>query len=204
MATTVSRKTTQPKEEVAEEAEEVKDELDEQIEVFEPTPKAVDRVLTHPETNETKTFVQKEMGFMVKLKFFRLLSGTLRLASDTQGANPAEFLQEAFGEVIGEDGGIQPSVDSTGAFLTGIMRLVELAPDFLEDAYLLILGVKPEDQPWALQAMDSLDDDEGIDILETFVAQNGKAIRRFFDKHLRRIGATISREIGLEEDTEQE
>jgi hypothetical protein len=209
MATTVSRKTKQPEEEVAQEVEEAQEdeatkELDEQIEVFEPVAKVVDRTLVHPVTNEEKTFVQKEMGFMAKLKFFRLLSGTLRLASDTQGANPAEFLQEAFGEVVGPDGEIAASVDTTGSWLTAVMRLVELAPDFLEDSYILILGVKPEDQAWALEALESLDDDEGVDILETFIAQNGKAIRRFFDKHLRRVGQTISREIGQNEGTEQE
>lgn len=199
--TTVTKKTAENKEEKQTELDEAQSELDKQIEVFEPVPKAKDRTFTHPETNEEKTWVQTEMGFMSKIKFFRLLAGTLRLASDTQSGSPMDFIQEAFG-----DGNIQNMDEETQAssFVSGMIQLVELAPDFLQESFVLILNVKPQDESWFIEALDSLDDEEGIDIIETAVAQNGNAIRRFFDKHLRRVGETISREVGnpLEEGKE--
>lgn len=182
---------------------EVVDELEEQIQVFEPVSRAVQRELEHP-SGDKKTYIQKELGFLAKLRFFKLLSGTLRLASDnSEGANPAEFLQEAFGDVIGPDG-LQTQEDSAGAFIGAVMRLVELVPDFIEESYVIILNVPIEEKVWAFEALETLDDETGIDILETFVAQNSKAIKRFFDKHLRRVGQRISQEIKIEEDTEQE
>ena len=192
--TTVTRKDAP--EEVAEaveeeSAEELKTELDEQIEVFRPTAKAVDRTFTHPLTGEEKTWTQTEMGFMPKIRFFRLLAGTLRLASDTKGGSPMDFIQEAFGEAELTDENLQAST-----FVNGIIQLVELAPDFLEESFVLVLNVKPQDEAWFYECLEGLDDETGIDIIEVAIGQNGAAIRRFFDKHLRRMGQTISREVG--------
>lgn len=174
-------------------------EIEEQIEVFEPVKKAVDRVLTHPDTNEKKTFVQHEMGFMTKLKFFRLLSGTLRLASESDAqangsGGVAVFLQETVGNIQNME-----DANATNEFLVTMMRLIELVPEFAEELYLLALNVRPSDQVWATEALGEIDDDLGEDILVTFIAQNGKSITDFFGKRLRRIGKRINHEINLKE-----
>jgi hypothetical protein len=166
---------------VKEEPEAVVDPLEEQIAVLEAVHKAVDRTLVHPETQEERTFVQHEMGFMTKLKFFRLLSGTLRLASEQQ-----------YGGIMGVVEATMTGDQSSTEFLETIMRLIELVPDFAEQTYIYALNIKPKDQEWALQAFDSLGDEEGIDILDTFIAQNGEAIRDFFVKHLKKIGQRVS------------
>jgi hypothetical protein len=186
-------KATKPKEEKspAEEA------IDEQIAVFEPVALAVDRVLVHPDTGEEKTFVQHELGFLAKLKFFRLLSATLRLASQNDQAGVAGFLQEAIDSITTSEN------IGNEQFLDVLMKLVELVPDFIDEAYLLALNVRPNDQEWVVQAFETLDDETGIDIINVFVAQNGKAIQDFFGKHLQKVGATIQATLALE-DTEQE
>jgi hypothetical protein len=169
--------------------------LDEQIELLD-VPKAVDRTLEHPETGESRTYVQHEMGFLTKLKFFRLVAGTARLATDGQGGI-AEFLEETM-------------VDSGGAtdnFMTTITQLIELVPDFYQEAAMLILKVPVAEQAWVGQALENISDEEGVDILDVFIAQNGAALRDFFTKHLQKLQKRASEEFGSlvsAEDTEQE
>ena len=168
--------------------------LDEQIELLD-APKAVDRVLKNPITEEERTYVQHEMGFMTKLKFFRLFSGTLRLASQSEVGGVSQFVESAI------QGGINPET-----FIETLMKLVELAPDFIEEAYMLILKVPLDEQVWATEALDSLSDEEGVDILDVFIAQNAEALNAFFTKHLKKLQTRATSEFGnlLNEDTEQE
>lgn len=157
--------------------------LEEQIEVFEPIAQAVDRVLSYG--GQTRKYVQHEMGFLTKLKFFRLLSQTIRMASEDVEGGTSAFLDELFSSAAQED------TESTNAIFGGILRLVELSPDFIEEAYMYALSVPPEDRAWAQLALENLTDDEGLDILEVFVAQNGESIRDFFMKRLRKIGKRL-------------
>lgn len=170
------------------------EELDEQIEVFEPVAKAVDRTFEHPQTGEEKTFVQYEMGFLTKIKFFRLLSGTLRLATEETGSNVNTLLYDVLGE---EQAGEVNYIDA-------IMQLTELAPDFLEEAFVLILRVSPEDEIWFRESLDGISDEVGVDIIDTFIAQNAKAIKRFFTKDLRKVGQRFSQEISEGTELESE
>lgn len=179
----------------APEVEEVKDELKEQIEVLEPVAKVVERKLKLD--GEERTFIQSELSFFSKIKFFRLLSGTLRLATQEeggQGGGVADLLQEAF--VGAQQLGNQ---EIANVFLDAILRLVELAPDFLEETYLLAFNVKPEQTLWVAQALQNIDDEEGVDILDTFVAQNGKAISDFFSKRLGKLSKRVQEFIPTQE-----
>lgn len=178
---------------------EVKTEVDEQIEVFEPVAKAVDRVLTHPETGEQKTFVQHELSFLPKLKFIRLLSGTLRMSSTDEQGGIGVFISEAIAGLQSQN-----QQEMASEFLTTILALAELAPDFMEEAIILALSVKPEDQAWAIEAIQNLDDNQGLDIVEVFIAQNGASLRDFFTKRLSKIGARLNQELAVEEQQESE
>ncbi len=175
-------------------AEEQQEQLDKEIEVFEPVALAVDRTLEFG--GQTKTYTQHEMGFMTKLKFFQLLSGTIRLASeDTEGGTSA-FLDEIFGSLD------QSGPSSANAMFGGLMRLVELSPEFIENAYMFALSVPVNERDWAKAALENLTDEEGIDILETFVAQNAESIHDFFTKHLARIGKRVATMFGPQDQSE--
>lgn len=177
------------------EPEEEKDVTKEQIEVFEPVGKAVDIKLTHPDGSE-RTFVQHELGFLSKLKFFRLLTGTIRLASTTDEAGLVGFVANLI-EAFSND---NPNYEE---LLATILTVTELIPDFVEETFLLALNIKPEDELWVREAFAELDDDQGIEIVEVFVSQNGEAIRDFFNKRLRRVGLRIQKQVGsLSQDTE--
>jgi hypothetical protein len=163
-----------------------------EVEVFEAVAKSVPRTLTHPETGEEREFSQHELAFIPKTKFFRLVSGTLRLAADE-----GDGVNNLISDVINDVSGV-----SNDQMILGVMRLVELSPDFLEEAFLYALNVKPKDREWAYTALESLDDEEGLDIIEVFVAQNGDAIKDFLPK-LQKIGKRVQKVIQTE-DTEQE
>lgn len=174
--------------------------LEDDIEVFEPVAKSVSRTLEHPETGEKRTFSQHEMGFMTKLKFYRLLSGTLRLAvvDDQVQANSIQGIaQKYFG------GDVEDSTDNS-QMIKGLLKLVELSPDFIEEAYVYALNAKPKDREWLYESLDSLSDDEGIDILRVFVLQNGESIKDFFTEKLPKLWREIESQISFSLDTEQE
>jgi hypothetical protein len=195
---TVDKPAVKPTE--AKKAPEVKDELEKQIEVLEPVAKVVERKLKLD--GEERTFVQHEMSFFSKIKFFRLMSGTLRLATEQdggQGGGVADLIQEAF--VGAQQLGNQ---EVANVFLDAVLRLVELAPDFLEETYLLALNVKPEQTLWVSQAFQELDDEVGIDILDTFVAQNGKAISDFFSKRLGKLTKRVQEFIPAAQDQQDQ
>lgn len=163
--------------------------LDEQIAVFEPVGRAVTRVIKHPNGTE-KEFVQKEFTFMTKIRFLRLMSGTIRLAAEAGGTTVSEIITDTFGDVqdLTSRGISSESVEDIVAsqFITTVINLVELAPDFLEELFLIALEVprKEDEVNWALEAFETIDDDTGFDILDTIVAQNSKAIKDFFTERL--------------------
>lgn len=161
--------------------------IDEQIKLLD-VPKAVDVVLKDPVTDEERTYVQHELGFLPKLKLFRLLSGTIRLATENDSGGAEQFVNEALGSTAGQ-------ISSEG-FIEMMMKLVELAPDFIDEAYLLILKVPLEEQEWARKALDELDDEQGLKIIDTFIAQNGQSLRDFFTKRLASLQKRATTEFG--------
>lgn len=183
-----------PKDETPGKVEPAKDKtpeetLDEEIAVFEPVEKAVDRKLTY--LGDTRTYVQHEMGFLTKLKFFRLLAKTIRLSASDDEGGVSEFLNEFFSP---------GAISNQNAMVTGLLQLIEHSPEFIEEAYCYALSVPLEEQAWAYGAFETLSDDEGLDILDVFVAQNGKAMRDFFTQKLPKIGKRLQTMIGQEKE----
>ena len=196
--------------EEAVEAPVVNDEVsdfEKQVEILDTVSSEVTVTLTHPVTGETKDFTQKELAFIPKARLVSLLATTIRAASDNNG-NIGEVITDMFGgvnDLIAQ--GVDP--DDAESFATNqlldvILRLVEITPDFLDQLYLLVLGVKPKDRQWVVDALKVIDDEQGIAILDTAIAQNGEALRTFFDTHLRKIVTRVSSLVASEKDTEQE
>ena len=191
-------------EEILEEASE----FEKQVNILDPVALSKEVVLVHPETGESKTFIQKELAFIPKTRLLSLVATTLRMASDQDG-NIGDVISDTFGgvnELINQ--GVAPEdAESFAAnqFLDVILRLVEIAPDFLDQLYLLVLNVKQKDRQWALAALEVIDDEQGIEILDTAIAQNGDALKNFFDKHLRKVANRVSNVIAEapEKDTAQ-
>lgn len=181
--------------------------FEKQIDILDPVALAKEVTLKHPETGEEKTFIQKELAFIPKTRLLSLVATTLRMASDQDG-NVGDIISDTFGgvnQLINQ--GVDPEEAESFAanqFLDVILRLVEIAPDFLDQLYLLVLNVKQKDRQWVIAALEVIDDEQGIEILDTAIAQNGDALRNFFDKHLRKVANRVSNVIPTpEKDTEQ-
>jgi hypothetical protein len=182
-------------------------ELEKQVNILDPVAFAKEVTLTHPSTGEEKTFIQKELAFIPKTRLLSLVATTLRAASDSDG-NVGEIVNDVFGgvnDLISQ--GVDPEDAesyATNQLLDILLRLVEIAPDFLDQLFLLVLGVKSKDRQWVIDSLEVIDDEQGIEILDTAIAQNGDALKDFFDKHLRKVLARVQNIAGVEKDTGQE
>lgn len=193
-----------------ESSEEIVSGIEKEINVLDPTPNVKEVVLTHPVTGETKTFNQKELAFIPKTRLLSLVATTIRAASDSDNGNGnvGDLVSDMFGgvnDLIGQGVDQQDAENyATNQFLEIIIRLVEIAPDFLDQLYILVLNVKPKDRQWVIDSLEIIDDEQGIDILDTAIAQNGDALKDFFNKHLRRVANRAQTIWATEEDTAQE
>lgn len=186
---------------------EANDKIEEEVLILD-TVSAVKTVeLTHPVTGETKTFEQKELAFIPKTRLLSLIATTIRAASESENSSVGDVINDMFGgvnDLIGQGVAKEAAENyATNQFLEIILRLVEVAPDFLDQLYLLVLNVKPANRQWVIDSLEVLGDEQGIEILDTAIAQNGEALRDFFDKHLRRV-ATRAQTIWATEEPEAE
>jgi hypothetical protein len=139
------------------------------------------------------TYTQKPLSYLRKMQFFRLVARTLKGAIDESGAAAVADLFS--GGTAGVAGALASSdVDDAGSFMHLIASVVELAEDFLEEAYVIWLAVPPGQREWAKAAMrgdldqiEPLSDEDGKAILTTFVVQNWAAMQRFFRQDLREV-----------------
>ena len=181
--------------------------FDKQVNLLDTVASEVTVTLTHPTTGESKEFTQKELAFIPKTRLLSLVATTLRAASDQDG-NIGEVVSDMFGgvnDLIGQ--GVDPDDAqsfATNQFLDVILRLVEITPDFLDQLYLLVLGVKAKDRQWAVDSLEIIDDEQGVAILDTAIAQNGEALKSFFDLHLRNVATRVQNLAQSEKATEQE
>jgi len=183
-------------------------EFEKQVNILDPVALAKEVVLVHPATGESKTFIQKELAFIPKTRLLSLLATTIRAASNNEDGNIGDILTDMFG---GVNTLIAQGVDAedaesfaTNQFLDIILRLVEIAPDFLDQLFLLVLNVKSKDRQWAIDALEVVDDEQGIEILDTAIAQNGEALKDFFGKHLKKVAQRVQKVAEVEEGTAQE
>jgi hypothetical protein len=132
MAATATK--AKPKTKVEEETKDELEALDEEIETLDPVALSIERKFTNPGNGEEVVFIQKEMGFLTKTKFSRLLAGTLRLADESD-----------------DKGSILSSLGENTSWLPLIFQAIELAPDFLEEAFILALRVPPNEHNFSLK-----------------------------------------------------
>lgn len=124
-------------------------------------------------------YVQKPLSFFGKIELFGLLGQTVDKAL-SGGLTVADVLDE-----IPENG-----ADNSEDFIRTIAKLVTYAPDFLLDLYVIALGVPKGDRQYVKTVFElqedegGLSDDQGIQILETFVDQNWKLLVDFFTERI--------------------
>lgn len=128
-----------------------------------------------------RLYVQRPLSYFGKIEVFGLLGSTVDRAMK-DGMSVQSVLQ--VGDVfVGGSG----SVD---AFVGGIARLAMYAPELIMELYCISLAVPRGEREWVKSVWErpelegGLGDDDGIEILQTFVQQNGEALRDFFTQRM--------------------
>lgn len=128
-----------------------------------------------------RMYVQRPLSYFGKIEVFGLLGETIDKAMK-DGMSVDSVLQ--VGDVFMGGGG------SADGLIGGIARLAMYAPDLLMELYCISLAVPRGERDWVKsvwersEAEGGLNDDDGLEILAVFVAQNGEALRDFFTQKM--------------------
>lgn len=129
---------------------------------------------------DSVVYEQKPLTYFNKVKFLKLIGKTLDETLAGGGTVGDMLVTDGVRVGIGDLG----DVDS---FLRLAASAADSLEDFLKDCYCLWLNVPKREQEWAKLALEEIDDETGIQIIERFVAQNWKAIERFFTEYATRL-----------------
>lgn len=143
---------------------------------------------------QDRTYVQKPLSYFGKLEFFQLVSTTIKLAMMGDDGISLNDILGGRAETITDVRDLkQDDFLNLDAFLNIAVTLGAYAPDFLKDCYAVWLAVPRDQRAWFREAISAteedggLTDEEGLEVIEIFVLQNGKAIRSFFEEQLRKM-----------------
>lgn len=125
-------------------------------------------------------YVQKPLSFFGKIELFSILGSAVEKALSSGGTSLGELLSDAPSGEFGD----------ADQFILTISKLAQYAPEFLQDVYVISLGVPSGEREYVKSVMvlqeeaGGLTDDQGIQILETFVEQNWSVMVDFFTKRV--------------------
>ena len=154
------------------------------VEKIVPQVDPVERTLTYEGVD--RVYTQRPLSYFGKISFFGLVGETFEEILDgPDGVN----LDSIFGDVAPNsvDDFRASELGELSTFVSAVAKIARYAPDFVKDAYLIILNVPHNEKAFAREALDSIDDDTGEDILVTFIDQNVKELESFFTERLPKI-----------------
>jgi len=140
------------------------------------------RKIVDADGNE-REYVQKPLSFVGKIQFLSYVGEVLDKAMS--GANKLN-LGSLF-DVPDTRGATLTAQDFNDAetFVQAVGKLLVYAPDFLGKSYCIWLRIPEYERDWAIAAMEeSLSDEDGFDIIETFIDQNWDTLQGFFAERL--------------------
>jgi hypothetical protein len=164
-----------------------KEDIGDVVDIIQPKIEPVQR--TVKDDVETRKYTQRPLSFFGKLEFFSLIGDTVDVALQT--GLTVNTMLEAMPASTGLSARDFSDVDS---FVLAISKLMKYAPDLLRDCYCVWLNVPIEERAWAKQCFEKMSDEEGIDIIETFIDQNAEAIENFFRKEVTKLWSRVQRQ----------
>lgn len=139
------------------------------------------RVIFDSNDNE-REYIQKPLSFVGKIQFLSYVGEVLDQAMS--GANKLNLGSLFDVPVRGEVLTAQDFSDAE-TFVQAVGKLLIYAPDFLSKSYCIWLRIPEYERAWAVAAMEeNLSDDDGFDIIETFIDQNWETLQGFFSEKL--------------------
>lgn len=152
------------------------------VEKIVPQVAPVERTLKYEDVE--RTYTQRPLSYFRKIEFFGLVGSTLEEILES-GVN----LDSIFGDVA--PGSVEDfrsaEIGELSTFVAAVAKIAGYAPEFVKKAYLIILNVPHNEKAFAFEALDSIDDDTGEDILITFIDQNYKELESFFTERFRKV-----------------
>lgn len=183
-------------------AEPAPEEEEDPLEILEPKAEPHVWIIGKPpekggEPDEWSRYVQRPLGYMARMRFFALVSGTVAKAMKEGGGvslGGADFLST--------DGSLRDRAEQltssdfedAGSFMALALQLIGYAPDFLIECYAIWLDVPPQERNWFRRVLNQsydpdhnrwgITDEQGLEMVEVFIDQNYKDIREFFSGKL--------------------
>jgi len=193
------------------------DEKSDQVQLEELRPDESDqyrepRQWTLGKDDQARVYTQKPLSYFRKMQLFALVGGVVRQAMVAGG-------EGSLGDVLGlgqmsgpNRGSVLSSIDFRDAesFISLASSVAAYVPGFMENAYCILLAIPVDERDWARDMMQEshedggFSDEDGVEVLQVFVAQNWGAIQAFFFEHLPKILVTARETSAREKKKEEE
>lgn len=149
---------------------------EELVEVLEP--EVTEKQIVLGTGENTLILTQKPLTFFGKIEFFSVAGKAVEKIL-SEGNTVSDLLDSGVGE-LGEMP-LNEGAEGVDSFVKAIASIVKYVPEVLGDLYCVILNI-PRAQREEIKARleTELDDEQGFEILETFVDQNWEVLTNFF------------------------
>lgn len=147
-----------------------------------------------------RNYLQAPIQFFPKTELYGILGRAVKivLEADTgvdvktlmDMTNPRKVMDQLAARLPGAEDApsVEPTVDQemdAMKIMAAFAEVVSIAPGLLKEAYCVVLNVPTGHREWAIDhALNNMTDEEGFDILETFIDQSWEALEGFFTKWL--------------------
>lgn len=140
-------------------------------------------------------FVQKPLTFFGKLRFFAVAGKAIEEAI-SDGVSISELLEVP----EDEEGNKLPldarSFSEADTFVKAVSKLIQYAPDMVGDLYCVILAVPRGQTEYVKDRLEAeLDDEQGIQVIETFIDQNWEPLVDFFSQRIAPLVSQVSQKV---------
>lgn len=125
-----------------------------------------------------KNYTQKPLNFFGKMEFFSIVGSAVDLAL-AEGVTMNQLMAGATSVSAWGRGG--DGMQDADSMMKLLARLMVFSPTLIADMYVVFLGVpRGEREAVKVSMIETLDDDDALKILQTFIDQNAESLQRFF------------------------
>jgi hypothetical protein len=138
------------------------------------------------------TYTQKPLSFFGKIEFFSVLADGIERAL-SEGISLGELLDEI------PDANTNPGdLREADVFIKALAKVLKVAPDLLTSIYAISLGVKRNARSEFFEALEDIEDEQAVRILNHFIDQNWDAVMDFFSKQVNPLIQNVSEKLQSE------
>ena len=171
-------------------AAKVTNEATETLESLEP--EVTEKLIVLGEGVDELNFVQKPLSFFGKIEFFSVVGKSVeKVLAD--GGSLTDILDAPSYD---SSQPLSNSMSDADVFVKALSKIIANAPEILSDLYCVILAVPRGQREYVKMRLESeLTDQQGMEILETFVDQNWEVMANFFKERILPLYQKISQKV---------